>query len=268
MDTEDGFDEPIDSANGQSIQRREYLKLAATATGLTVTGATQSVNVRAASDGYGEGGYGEGPYGGSGSFSVTSMDATNIGETAATLNGSLEDLDGADSADCAFEYREAGTDEWVVTSAQTLTELGTVSADVDSLSAGATYEFRATASASDGATDTGTTKQFTTPSSTDNAAPSIDNYEVSEAGSPNPHIKITADWSVSDADGNIDTVVVRVKGTDDTLADASVTDISGDSASGSETIEVRHVDGETFVVTLTVIDTDGESVSKSKFVTE
>jgi subtilisin len=98
-------------------------------------------------------------------LAVSTGSATNVGETSATLNGSLDDLGGADNADVYFEWGPSGGSLSNVTSAETLSSTGSFSADISGLSAGTTYEFRAVANASDGSSDTGSTNSFTTDSS-------------------------------------------------------------------------------------------------------
>jgi len=98
-------------------------------------------------------------------LAVSTGDATGVGETSATLNGSLDDLGGADSADVYVEWGPSGGSLSNVTSAETLSSTGSFSADISGLSAGTTYEFRAVADASDGSSDTGSTNSFTTDSS-------------------------------------------------------------------------------------------------------
>lgn len=198
---------------------------------------------------------------------VTTGSASNVGTDNATLDGSLDDLGNADSADVYFEYRQTGASSWTATANQTLTSTGTFSEDVTGLTSGAEYEFRAAADGSDGDTGTGVTVSFSTDSSTSDSAPAIDSYSVSEAGSPNPHAEITADWSVSDADGNLDTVEVDVFDSSGRLVDSATTTVSGSSASGTDKFKIKHVDGQTFDVTLTVTDTKRDSSSETRTVT-
>ena len=108
--------------------------------------------------------------------------------------------------------------------------------------------------------------QFSTESS--DTAPTIDSYTVTEAGSPNPHAEITADWSGSDADGDLDLVTVDVIDASGSVVDSARADVSGASASGTNTFQIKKVDGESFDVTLTVTDATGNTTSATRSVTE
>lgn len=255
------------AADEQRCNRRSYLKLTGTLAAATTGIHGVSSHAQAASEGYGEGGYGNGGYGGSSDTSVTvSTDtATNITDTTATLNGSLDDLGGASSADCYFEWRASGETTWTTTTAQSFASPGSFSEDVTELASATDYEYRAIAVASDGDTATGTTKAFTTQNS--NQAPTIDSYSVTEAGSPNPHAEITADWNVSDADGDLAQVNLTVHDSTGDLRDAQRHSVSGADATGTDTFKIKHATGETFDVACTVIDTAGNRTSDSKQVT-
>lgn len=111
--------------------------------------------VASASDGDTDTGSPSGFTTGEHSVSVSTDGATDVGETAATLNGSLTDLGNANSADVHFEYREAGSSSWNTTSTQPLTATESFTASVTGLASGADYEFRTVAVASDGDSDTG-----------------------------------------------------------------------------------------------------------------
>lgn len=257
--------------DGPDLGRRECLKLVGAAA-VSVTGvAVESDVVRAASSGYGEGSHGEGWYGGDG-FGVSTGDAANVGTGSATLKGDLTDLDGADSADCGFEWRPSGTSSWNATSGQTLSSTGSYARSLSGLSDGTDYEYRAVAEGSDGDTATGSTATFTTDAesttSTGSTAPAIDSYSVTEAGSPNPHADITARWSVSDADGDLNAVVVDVVDSSGSSVDSVTAPVSGSGASGTETFEVKHASNRTFDVTLTVTDARNNSHSRTRTVTE
>jgi subtilisin len=94
-------------------------------------------------------------------FLVRTLEPTNVDSSSATLHGSLDDLDGADSATVHFDWRETGSSTWNATASQTLTSTTSFSADVSGLTEGAEYEYRAVGEASDGETDTGSTRTFT-----------------------------------------------------------------------------------------------------------
>ncbi|MEF8784139.1 MAG: S8 family serine peptidase [Haloarculaceae archaeon] len=206
-------------------------------------------------------------------FSTTSSDTSvavstdavsSVGTDTATLNGSLTDLGGASSADVHFEWHQVGASTWNTTSTQTLSATGSFSESISGLSSGTDYEYRAVADASDGDTDTGTTVSFTTDSGS--TAPAIDSYTVTEAGSPNPHAEITADWAVSDADGDLDSVLVEVFDSSETVVDSAQTNVSGGSVSGTDKWKLKHRDNETFDVRLTVTDATGNSTTQTKTV--
>jgi subtilisin len=196
---------------------------------------------------------------------VSTTGSSGVGETSATLEGSLDDLGGASSAEVAFDYRPSGTSSWSTTAGQTRTSTGAFSADVSGLSSGTTYEFRAIATASDGDTDTGTTASFATNEATGDTAPAIDTYRVTEAGSPNPHAEITAEWAVSDADGDLSRVDVVVSDAGGEV-DRRRTPVGGSSASGTTEFKIKHGGGVTYDVTLTVTDAAGNTASRTETV--
>jgi hypothetical protein len=98
------------------------------------------------------------------SVAVTTGAASDVGETSATLSGTLTDLGGADSSSVGFEYRESGTDEWTATPTEVRSTTGPFGRPVDGLAGGTAHEFRAVVTASDGNTATGDTRVFTTTS--------------------------------------------------------------------------------------------------------
>ncbi|WP_254272276.1 hypothetical protein [Haloarcula marina] len=197
---------------------------------------------------------------------VTTDSASSVTASAATLNGSLDSLGNASSAECYFEWREADSSSWNTTAKQSLSSTGSFSADISNLTEGVSYAYRAVTDAVDGDAATGSTLSFST--STSSTPPTIDSYSVSEAGKPDPHLQITTNWSVSDADGDLDTVIIRVTDGSGTLIDAGVTEVTGSSASLANEIKIRHQDSKTVDVTLTVVDTLGNSTSQTESVTE
>jgi hypothetical protein len=77
---------------------------------------------------------------------VSTGSASNIGETSATLSGSLVNLDGASEADVFFEYGVAGSGLTESVDAGTAGEGESFSADIGGLDSGTAYEFVAVAS--------------------------------------------------------------------------------------------------------------------------
>ncbi len=154
------------------FNRRSYLKLASLSVGGAVTGVQTGV-VSAATDvepsGYGLGGYGLGEYGTpsvDGSVAVSTDSASEIGQTSATLEGTVTDLGGADSADVVFEWGTVNSELQRTTSAQQVSETGEVTAAIEELTPGTSYAFRLVATGTNGSSDTGIERQFTTRTST------------------------------------------------------------------------------------------------------
>lgn len=78
---------------------------------------------------------------------------TDVTDSSATLQGVLDDLGGADSANVSFEWRIATTDDPTETGTQTLTSTGSFSEGISGLASDTFYEYRALATASDGDVD-------------------------------------------------------------------------------------------------------------------
>ncbi|MFO8114016.1 MAG: metallophosphoesterase [Halorubrum sp.] len=194
------------------------------------------------------------------SVSVTTAEAVDVDETSATLNGVLDDLGGADSADVSFEYREGGASSWSATGIQTLSATGSFSESVNGLESGTDYEFRAVAEASDGDTDTGDTLTFTTDAG--QTVPEIDRFELTDIGNPT-WAWVEIDWAVSDAGGDLDTVET-VFARDGSQKGSETASVSGSTASGRHRHRERDGQGQTYDVTLTVTDANGDSTSETK----
>ncbi|PSQ17815.1 hypothetical protein BRD00_06380 [Halobacteriales archaeon QS_8_69_26] len=130
---------------------------------------------------------------------------------------------------------------------------------------GNSYTVEATVSDADGASSSDTTTASETEPTSD---PAIDFYTVTEAGSPNPHAEFTADWAVSDADGDLSQVDVVVYDSSGAQVDSSTTSVSGSSASGTDQFKIEEAQNETFDVVLTVTDANGNTTSDTRTVTE
>lgn len=218
------------------------------------------------------GAYGESVRSSEPELSVTTKNATNVGDTSATLNGSLDDLGGADSADCYFEYRQSGDSSWNATSTKTLSNTGTFSIDVSGLSSETDYEYRAVADASDSDSNTGKTTTFTTSSS--NAAPSASIDSVSEDESLlglSSHTGFDVSWSASDSDADLHTAELTLyDDTDTETEDSETIDISGGSATVTTTLKAKHDEGSgnDYTVKLVVTDSNRNSDTDTASVSE
>lgn len=250
------------------LDRRTCLRFVGlTAAGAVATTEAGSVTAATSSSGYGEAGYSEGEYGGSSTESalaVSTAAATNTTESIATLDGELTDLGGASSVDVAFEYRVSGSNTWTTTGAQSLTTTGTFSVDVDDLTSATEYEFRATASASDGDTTTGGVLSFTTETTA--SPPAVDQFDASESGSPNPHAEISVDWAVSDPDADLRSVGIVVRDPQGELVRSVENSVSGATASGSEAFKIKQGGGTTYDCTITVTDSQSHSTTSTESV--
>jgi subtilisin len=186
--------------------------------------------------------------------------------SGATLEGSLNDLGSANSIDCFFQWRATGASSWNVTATETLFSTGSYEIDISGLAEGIDYEYRAVARASDGDRDTGRSVSFTTH--TNSAGPTIDSYSVTEEGSPNPHVDIVANWEVSTTDSDLESVLVQVIDENGYVVDAARATLEGTSAADVNYFKIKSVDGRMFDVTITVVDTAGNTISQSQTVTE
>ena len=193
--------------------------------------------------------------------SVATDDASDVGETAATLNGEVTELDGAEEADVGFEYGESGGDLSSAVDAGTVSDTEAFDATVDDLDADTEYEFRAVAETA-AASDEGDTLGFTTDGDDDggDTAPVIDQFDVSDDSNPN-WSRHTVDWAVSDADGDLSSVTSeQLEG--GSVVDSDTSDVSGDSADGVHDLESRRTSVDE--LRLTVVDAAGNETSDTQ----
>lgn len=93
-------------------------------------------------------------------------------------------------------------------------------------------------------------------------APAIDLFELGDKSNPR-WARVQVDWAVSDGDGNLDSVESVLK-LDGEVKDRATSDVSGSLADGEHDLRERDGHGETYDVTLTVTDTEGNSTSATK----
>lgn len=250
---------------GLDADRRTVLALLVAATASGAAPATRPARGATSDAGYDAGSYGAGPYASGSSeasLSVSTVGAREVTDSAATLDGELTDTGGAASVDVGFEIRASGGETWSATSTQTLSSPGAFDETTTALAADTEYEFRAVAAASDGDAATGSTQTFVTESAP--VPPTIDQFDVSERGSPNPHAEISVDWQVSDADGDLDAVEIVLTDESGRQVDSATSSVSGASASGSESFRIKQGGGTTYGCTITVTDAASQSSSETE----
>ncbi|QLH80421.1 fibronectin type III domain-containing protein [Halosimplex pelagicum] len=199
-------------------------------------------------------------------LAVATVDATDVNGSAATLNGDLADLGGADTASVAIEYRARGDERWRTATVGNRSAPGEFDRTVAGLTSETTYEFRAVASASDGDEVTGETRTLTTEAVA--SGPAIEEFDLRPFRSPNPHLAFLASWSVADDDGDLESVTVEVIDDDGEVVDSATTDAAGVSHGGANYFRLKHVRDETFTVRLVVTDEGGERTTDTRTVTE
>ncbi|MDR5672017.1 Subtilisin-like serine protease [Halalkaliarchaeum sp. AArc-CO] len=192
--------------------------------------------------------------------SVVTNEATDVGETSATLNGEVTELENADEADVGFEYGETGGDLANTADAGTLSSTGTFDATVEDLASGTEYEFRAIAETA-GGSDEGDVLTFVTEDEeeTENTAPVIDSWDVSTR-TTGPWSRAESVWEVSDDDGNLESVTTELLEGGSVVAEETST-VSGSSASGEHEVRTR---GDADEVRLVVTDEEGETTSATE----
>lgn len=110
---------------------------------------------------------------------LITKEATDVTNDTATLRVDLTDLGGAESADVSFQYRKQGSSTWINTNSQEIESTGIVSESLDGLDVESIYEFRATATSSDGDSATSSIVTFNTRLVTTENSSDIDTNSVS-----------------------------------------------------------------------------------------
>ena len=127
---------------------------------------------------------------------VSTLDATDITSTSATLNGNLDDMGGDSSCDVWFDI---GTDTSYgsTTPSQEKTSTGPFAYGVGGLTHGVTYHFRAEGSNTAGTGAPGQDKTFFT-----NRPPNCPSNPVPSKGETGVHINTILSWDGGDIDGD------------------------------------------------------------------
>lgn len=195
-------------------------------------------------------------------LAVQTVSVDGITATDATLHGELVTIDGVNDAATYFEFRAVGASSWQST---TRTSDGSFAEGVSGLKTDTDYEFRAVAENDDAnLRETGTVLSFQTEKSA--ARPEIEQLTVTEVSPPNPHADIEVGWDVTHRDGLLDTVLIHIQAIDGSATETERTSVSGEAASGVDTVRIKKGANTTYQVTLTVIDTNNEHVSDAETV--
>lgn len=230
--------ELTDDESGQpKVTRRGWLA----AVGASVAVAAGATGTGSADEhGYGSSGYGAGPYGGENStntvetvLGVSTVGATAIGTTSATMVGSLSELQGVESATVYFEYGPVNEGLPESTAEQTVESTGEFETTVTGLQSDTEYEVRAVAKA-DGEVATGGTATFLTERDT-NPTPTIERLTGADVSNDrNPHVDAKVSWAASITDGEIYAAELTLSGPDG-LIETWEYDLSGQAVDQTET---------------------------------
>jgi subtilisin len=127
---------------------------------------------------------------------------------------------------------------------------------------GNSYEVEATVSDTDGTGSTDTATETESEDTSSGPSASIDG--VSEIDSPSPHAEFDVSWASSDDDGNLDTAELTLyDDTDGGTEDSATEDISGEMASGTNTLKAKFDEGSGNDYTAELVVTDSEGNSDS-----
>lgn len=194
------------------------------------------------------------------SLEVSTLEATDVDRTAATLNGNLDALDGSDSAECRFQWLQYDAQEWSETSVETVSSTGAFRHELTDLDPGTEYGFRAVAETDDDRA-TGETLVFATDEDDAPSDPEIVDLRLEDRSNP-VWSRFGAVWTVSDPDDNLNYVtseLFREGGSE--VIDSDISSVDGGDAQGEHSLRDRDGSDGAYEVTLTVTDTDGNHTS-------
>ncbi len=127
---------------------------------------------------------------------------------------------------------------------------------------GSGNDYTVDATVTDGAGNTASGTTSVSETERTNSAPSASIDGLSDRSNP-AWGRYEVDWSASDPDGNLDTVVVELLDSGGSTLDSATVGVSGSSASGVDEVRSKQRSAE---VVVTVTDTDGASGSDSRSV--
>jgi len=186
---------------------------------------------------------------------------TSDGDAEFDVDWSVSDSDGdLSSVDLTLTDDTAGgTEDTASVSVSGSSASGTtrlVAAGDDG--SGNAYTVDATVTDSGGNTGSGSATVSETEDTA--SAPTIDTFATSTR-TTGPWTRVTTDWAVSDADGDLDSVVIELVDSSGSVLTSTTNNVSGSSASGSDELRTRSNPSD---VVLTVTDAAGNSTSDSQ----
>jgi len=176
--------------------------------------------------------------------------------SASDADGDLSSVDLTLTDDTAGETEDTATVSVSGDTASGTTRL--VAAGDDG--SGNSYTVDATVTDSNG--NTGSDSTTVSETEDTSSAPTVDSHSVSTR-TTGPWYRVTADWSVSDDDGDLDSVDVAIEDDGGNALSSTTVDVSGSSASGSNELKTRSKPSASVV---TATDSEGNSDTSSKSV--
>lgn len=189
---------------------------------------------------------------------VKTLRSENTGTTTTTLIGEVGNITEDKEALVYFQWRVQGEEDWIDSEQETVDSEGEFERQISDLDPGQEYEFRAVIEVDE--IVTGEIRQFATEQEDDgeDSGPSIDQFDV-QNNTTSLWSRFDVDWTVTDASGNLDTIISKLRYNGATVA-AESTGITGYSESYTHVLRVR---GEVDEVKLTVNDTENRVVSET-----
>ncbi|MHC3438689.1 S8 family serine peptidase [Natrialbaceae archaeon A-gly3] len=198
---------------------------------------------------------------------VETEETTPVDDATVTAAGDLLGMADAEEATVAFQWREAGAEEWTETDPDTRNGIGGFDGEITGLEPETEYEVRAVVEA-DGTSDAGAVLSVATEP--EPGAPEIDAVEIVDDSNRNA-VRARVNWTVTDPDGDLREVTSELRYADEgELLHASTSEIEGETETGTHLL--RHDDrlegaGEEYEITFSATDGEGNVTEITEEVT-